>query len=372
MKKVVPLFFCLLGAAFLNVALAQTGIPDPAPEIRRQELRQDLLRRELEANPAVRLGDSPQAKKSSLPAERPCRPITSVIVEGLAALVPVLLKSLDGDELNDSPVGRCVGVVGIGLLVDRVRNALIGQGFVTSRVEAPPQDLATGQLLLRVIVGRVAAIDEGASSAPAKNLAPLVSGEALNLRDIEQSLENLRRNPSVQADFQLRPGAQVDTTDVVLNYRQGRPIRVNFALDDSGNTATGKLMAQATLSWDSPLGLSDLVYFSTGRDVAHRQTGLRGNENQTFHYSVPWGYWLWAFTASDSEYRQTVVGAFQSYLYSGQTQSRDLQVSRVVHRDASSKTSLQLKGFSRRSNNFIDDTEVQVQRRSTAGWEAMV
>ncbi len=94
--------------------------------------------------------------------------------------------------------------------------------------------------------------------------------------------------------------------------------------------------------------------------------------SQTLHYSVPWGYWLWAFTASQSEYRQTIAGAFQSYLYSGQTQSQDMQLSRVVHRDTNSKTILQIKGFSRRSLNFIDDTEVLVQRRQTAGWEASV
>ena len=33
---------------------------------------------------------------------------------------------------------------------------------------------------------------------------------------------------------------------------------------------------------------------------------------------------------------------------------------------------MQIKGFSRQSDNFIDDTEVEVQRRSTAGWEAAV
>jgi hemolysin activation/secretion protein len=140
----------------------------------------------------------------------------------------------------------------------------------------------------------------------------------------------------------------------------------------SGSTSTGKLMAQGTVSWDSPLGLSDLAYLSTSHGVGQRQPGPRGNDSQTLHYSLPWGYWLLATTLSRSDYRQTIAGAFQSYLYSGQTQSRELQIGRVIHRDASSKTSVQIKGLSRRSSNFIDDTEVQVQRRSTAAWEASV
>jgi hemolysin activation/secretion protein len=346
------------------------GLPDPSPEIRRQAQRQEQLRRDLELKPDVKLGDLSAAGLALLPNEQPCRPIAAVVFEGPDHLQRPLQKALAGKGGEDSPLGRCLGVQGIAVLIDRARNALIAQGYITSRIEAPPQDLTQGRLLLRVLVGRVAHIDAGESGRAADQLAPLAREQALNLRDIEQSLENLRRNPSAQADFQLRPGAEADTTDIALSYTLGRPIRLNLSLDDSGSTSTGKLMAQATVSWDSPLGLSDLAYVSLGQDAGRRQAGPRGNDSQTLHYSLPWGYWLWSVTASRSDYHQTIAGAFQSYLYSGQTQSQDLQLSRVVHRDSDSKTSLQLRGFSRRSRNFIDDTEVQVQRRQTAGWEA--
>ncbi len=322
--------------------------------------------------PSVRLSAQAPPTAQPLPHEETCRKINEVVFEGLPALDAQLAASLAGVGRDDSPLGRCVGVQGIAVLADRARNTLIANGYITSRIEAPAQDLSTGRLLLNVIVGRVAVIDKGTGAAWVRHTAPLFTNEALNLRDIEQSLENLRRNPSVQADLQLRPGEQIDTSDVVLDYNRQRPLRGYFSLDDSGSSATGKLMAQATLSWDSPLGLSDLAYLSTSRDVAHRQDGPRGNDSQTLHYSVPWGYWLMGATLSRSNYRQTIAGAFQSYLYSGQTQSRELQLGRVIHRDANSKTSVQVKGFSRQSNNFIDDTEVEVQKRSTAGWEASV
>ncbi len=370
--RAVALQIALVCASlFTSAAWAQAnGLPDPSPEIRRQAQRQEQLRRDLELKPDVRLGDLSDAGLALLPQEQPCRPIAAIVFEGPDHLQRPLHNALAGKGGADSPLGRCVGVQGIALLIDRARNALIAQGYITSRIEAPPQDLTQGKLILRVLVGRVAHIDPGLSGRAAEHLAPLASEQPLNLRDIEQSLENLRRNPSAQADFQLLPGAEVDTTDIALSYTLGRPIRLNLSLDDSGSTSTGKLMAQATVSWDSPLGLSDLAYVSLGRDAGHRDAGPRGNDSQTLHYSLPWGYWLWSLTASRSDYHQTIAGAFQSYRYSGQTQSQDLQLSRVVHRDSDSKTSLQLKGFNRRSRNFIDDTEVQVQRRQTAGWEA--
>lgn len=43
-----------------------------------------------------------------------------------------------------------------------------------------------------------------------------------------------------------------------------------------------------------------------------------------------------------------------------------------MYRDATGKTTLSAKAFQRRSKNFIDDTEIEVQRRSVGGWEAGV
>lgn len=311
----------LLALSDVGAVLAQSGaLPDPTPEIRRQELRQEQLRREQDSKPSVRLSAQAPFLAQRLRQEETCRSINEVVFEGLPTLHVQLAASLTGDELEDSPIGRCVGVQGIAVLADRARNALIAYGYITSRIEVPAQDLSTGRLLLSVIIGRVAVIEKRAGEALIRHTDPVVAGETLNLRDIEQSLENLRRNPSVQADFQLRPGVQVDTSDIVLDYNRQRPLRANLTLDDSGSRATGKLMSQGTLSWDSPLGLSDLAYLSIGRDVGQRQEGPRGNESQTLHYSVPWGYWLMGVTLSRSNYWQTIAGAFQSYLYSGQTQ----------------------------------------------------
>jgi hypothetical protein len=57
---------------------------------------------------------------------------------------------LEGDQAErfrwtlgsvSSALGRCLGSVGINTLVGQIQNALIEQGYVTSRVLAPPQDL---------------------------------------------------------------------------------------------------------------------------------------------------------------------------------------------------------------------------------------
>src|SRR5690606_15241536 len=89
---------------------------------------------------------------------------------------------------EESAIGRCLGVQGINVVMSRVQNAIISEGFVTTRVLATPQDLNSGQLQLTVIPGKVRQVRfaEGVTSRASKwNAVPIASGDILNLRDIE-------------------------------------------------------------------------------------------------------------------------------------------------------------------------------------------
>src|SRR5690606_9466039 len=89
----------------------------------------------------------------------------------------------------------------------------------------------------------------------------------------------------------------------------------------------------------------------------------------SLHYSLPLGHWALAFNASRYRYFQSVAGLSQDYRYSGRGAQQDVALSRMVQRDASSKTRVLLKAFARQANSFIDDTEIEVQRRRSGGWE---
>lgn len=350
--------------------LAQ-AIPDPSQELQRQEEQLRQLRQRSEAPADARLQTQIEPTKGRLPEESPCRRIDSIEVD--ASQIAVDLRALGGPSGDDPPQGRCLGSLGIGLLMERLQNDLIARGFLTSRVVAKPQDLNSGVLVLSVMPGRIGRFkaenesDQGAwpsSSMAAKE------GAILNLRDIEQSLENLRRNPGADVDIQIEPGAEEGYSDVRIRYQEGHPFRVNLSIDDAGSRTTGQWLANVTVSWHGPFGLADLFYVNWGQDFGGRDPWPRGSGNTAVHYSVPVGYWLFGATSSRNKYRQTVVGAFQSYLFSGESTQSELQASRVIHRGPVSKTIASLKAFSRSSRNYIDDTEVRVQRRQTGGWEA--
>jgi hemolysin activation/secretion protein len=257
-------------------------------------------------------------------------------------------------------------------VLQRAQDALVNKGFVTSRVLAEPQDLASGQLVLTVLPGRIRAIrftEPVDPRATAWNAVPVKPGDILNLRDIEQALENFKRVPTAEADIQITPADQPGQSDLLITYKQGFPFRLALSADDSGTKGTGKYQGGITLSYDNWWTLNDLFYVSLNHDLGGGDTGPRGTEGMTMHYSVPLCYWVLGTTISRSSYNQTVAGASQDYIYRGTSDNTEIKLSRLLYRDAIRKTTVRLKAFSRQSQNFIDDTEVQVQHRVVGGWE---
>lgn len=381
--------FALLILSHGAAADINQSATDTREQIRQQE-RERLLRQQQEIKPDAR--DASEQLKSAAPVatdiipdkETPCFIISKIELIGDSAkqfqfaLNEVLNNTPDGKPI----LGRCLGVVGINAVMARVQNAIIAKGYITTRVFATPQDLKAGILQLTIIPGRVNAIrftPDSSNHVSTWNALPINRGDILNLRDIEQALENFKRVPTAEADIQIEPtnakadasqnNAMLGFSDVVIRYQQRFPVRISVGLDDSGSNSTGKYQGSTTLSGDNLLSLNDLFYVNYSHDLGGGDSGKRGTKGYSVHYSIPWDYWLLGTTTSSNAYHQTVAGTSQNYLYSGTSQNAEVKLSRLAYRNRINKTNLSLRGFLRQSNNFIDDTEVEVQRRRTAGWE---
>lgn len=278
---------------------------------------------------------------------------------------------------------HCFGGEGLGILMKQVQNAIIEKGYVTTRVVAQEQDLRSGNLVLTVILGKVGnTIVADSSNVPrfsrfqSWNGFTFAKGDLLNVRDIEQSLENLKRVPTVEANIEILPSENTESigvSDLKVSYNQALPFRFNFGLDDSGSRSTGKFQGSATLSIDNLFSANDLFYtsFTHSLKSSEDDKGKRASKNLSFYYSIPFGYWALSATQNYSRYHQQVFGAFNNnYLYAGESNNSKLTLSYLLYRDAVRKTTISGSFWSRQSKNFVDGTEVDVQKRRMAGWEA--
>ena len=362
-------------AVFWTVAIGrvetQVGAIN-AIELQRQQERERALRERQEPDPDVRLQAPAGAAPDRLPAsESPCFPIHEIV---LRSEVPGFEWARQAADPHDDPAtGRCLGSAGINGVMKRVQDAIVARGYVTTRVLAEAQDLNSGRLTLTVIPGRIRAIrfsPDSDARANAWNAMPARPGDILNLRDIEQGLENFKRVPTAEADIQIVPADAPGESDLLITWKQAFPLRLTLNANDGGSKSTGKILGSVTVSGDHLLMLNDLFYASFMHDLGGGSDGNRGTQGHTIHYSLPWDYWLFGVTANENRYHQTVAGLTQNYLYSGTSENYEARLTRVLHRDGSGKTSASLRGYLTKSNNFIDDTEVEVQRRRMAGWEA--
>ncbi len=365
------------------VILAQTGYAAGEIDntVQRQQQRDEALTKLVQLEPAVQTGLEKQLQNSvqlqylKSHSEDICFEIKKFILTGKNAreFTFAMRPVIQGEH---NLVGRCIGVKGLNQALDLIQNRIISRGYVTTRVMLPQQNITSGEIQLQVIVGKVDQIQfaEGTSKRAHKfNALPVKSGDIFNIRDIEQGLENFKRVPTVEADFKIQPAAQRNEpgySDLELAWQQSKPYRIHLGIDDAGSESTGKYQGTVTLSLDHLLTANDLFFASYNHDLGGGDSGKRGTEGYYLSYSIPLNYWLLSTSLSQSDYHQTVAGANQSYEYSGESRLVSADLSRVIYRDAHRKITASVGGWARESKNFIEDVEVEVQRRQTAGWQA--
>ena len=379
-------------ASILVTMSAQAITPEQYQEQRSEALKQQQL-----VKPNVNINtdtyqQAPSApivsasSQSTDPASTACFDINHIYLTGelndkfTFALTPYTTGS-------GSLLGSCLSANDINQLVTNVQNRIIEKGYVTTRVLVENQNLKSGNLFLTLIPGRIDQIiatdvqstrpiyvDNSGNPANFSPAMPMKSGDLLNVRDIEQALENFKRVPTADADFSIAPSSRMTTpgySDIQVKWQQGKRWRLSASVDDSGQESTGVYQGNVTLSLDNPTWHNDLLYLSYNHNL---DGGGDGDDNGSVGYNI--GYVVpikntqLTVTHSGYDYDQTVAGVNQDYIYSGESYNTEALVSHLVHRDSHSKTYLKVGGFAKQQNNFIDDTEIEVQKRRTAGYKA--
>ena len=361
-----------------------------------QRQREKQLREQMQPEQDVRLDGTntgiekmaTQVGGANSDEASPCFPISEVELVGEEAAKFRFALNHALRQTHFVP-GKCLHAGDINQIMSLAQNALIGRGYTTTRILAAPQDLNSGKLQLTLMPDYLRSIRIDRSNddqthagriAAFQNKFPTRSNNLLNLRDLEQGLENLKRLPTAEADLQIVPvEGEPNQSDVVVQWRQRLlPYRVSVGVDNSGSKATGKYQGNITFSADNPFGLSDMFYVNYGRSIGgtpdeesfdgYRKEG--GSNNYAVHYSAPFGKWTWAFNHNGYRYHQAVAGLSEVYDYNGKSYNTDFGFNRLLYRDAKRKTYLGVKLWTRETKSYIDDAELTVQRRKTAGWLA--
>jgi len=329
---------CMGALLFSNAMLAQTPQEiDRAAQQNRQILQQQQERERQQGDAEGMRRRTPSGQDLVQPQQAPakaseqCSNVTSIALQGAKLLSDAELKTMIAPYLN-----RCLTLADINLLISEITNTYVQRGYVTARVYIPAQDTSSGQLQLLVVEGSLTGISiQPANSASVATAFPAVTGKPLNLRDIEQGLDQVNRLRSNSATIDIAPGTGPGASQVVIHNQFDKRWLVSVGVDNSGTRATGLNQYSFSFAYDNALGLNDYINTSARRSEA--EWGDVHSQSESLYASVPYGYWTFSTALSDFGYTSIVSGQVRSFETTGTSRSYSVSADRVLFRDRQTK-----------------------------------
>ena len=259
-------------------------------------------------------------------------------------------------------VDKGLSLSDINKLIHAMNQSLMARGFSTSRIVVLEQNLSSGELRLVLQIGYIGTVRfaEGSDALYWKNLFPFHEGDILNVRDIEQGIEQAKRLPSQDISVQLLPSDQPQRTDVVLTVKRGKNFYGTISVDDSGLEDTGKLQWYSSIGIDQPFHKNDMLRIGMNLDGA-RDGYEKGTRGHNISYTYPYGRHTFSFSYQRSKYHQTVESIPYNFISAGDSNISTLSWDYVLHRSAAMKTSMDIRLRKRNSHSFLNDVELPIQ-----------
>ncbi len=296
----------------------------------------------------------------------PCREIQEIVINGADHLSKTTIK-----HIVEAYQGRCLAANDIEVLLTQITGAYFSRGYITSRAYLPAQDLKTGKLTITVVEGVVERYQiEGpaASRIWPYGVFPSSSGSLLNLRDIEQGIDQINRASSNNARLDIQPGSKAGESIVVVQNPSTFPLHLLTSFDNQSVAATGRESGMVTITEDGLLHANEIV------SVTRRQT-LPDNDHHfsdsnALNVSLPFGYSTLNFNVSSSAYDSLIhTPSGASLLSQGNTLTRSLGLDRVVYRDQDSRISVSGTLSTQRTDSYIANQFLDVGSRSLTSFD---
>lgn len=353
-QRLAAVFLCLTFTSGAGANMLSPADRDTIQQQQRELLQQNQQQRqELQRSLTPTRPPAPAASSSG----GPCFTINSIRLEG-ANHLPASARQ----TLTQPYQQRCLDLGQIQTLVQQISDWYIERGYITSRAFLTEQDLSQGELKLLVLEGQLEKITlDQRDDRMLKMAFPGLVGDILNLRDIEQGMEQINRLRQQPVQIEILPGSQPGYSVVNLTAKPEFPLMLGLGFDNSGQKSTGTGQINGSLTGNNLLGLADQWFVSGARssdfandhDARSVQAGV----------SLPYGYWLMDYNYSYSDYLSTINNRGFDWQSSGDSQTHRLGISRVLFRNSEMKTGLALGLTHRINRNYLNDVRLDSSSR---------
>ena len=395
----VRVFFASVALLVLGIVLlepgacAQTPTPIAPPSAPRpvQDPGQQLIDQQREATrqrrlaePPAQISVAPQGGGTSLnipldtpvdqiPEPGPTFRVRQIVLTGPGGqpLVRTVVSQSTLDAITAAFTGHDIGSHRLNVLLQRLTNAYVSAGYVTTRAVLGPQNIGAGMLTVVIQMGRIEAfmvngkpIHRLATNEPSagggrltdagyQNAFPSGPGDSLRLSDIDQGVAQINRLRRNQASVQVLPGQTVGDSVVAISNPPGDRTYYTLGVDNYGAQSTGVTRYQAGVEADNLIGLQESLSLNYIDSI--ESNALVGS------FAIPWGRHTFSYTLSDSEYQQVIGTTALEY---GRTLSHIFGWNYQLGRTQSDLTALDATFTWRRTDRELNNLDLDPQREA--------
>lgn len=362
--KTAKLLLGTLISTFMHGAIADTAVDLANKE--NDRIQQNIQERQrFEQEQLLQSNKAPTRIEVAAPTISqadggPCLDINNIQVVGNQ-----LLSNRTIQEITAPYATQCMNARAIEVLMSQITAAYLNKGYVAARVYLPEQDLKTGTLKLQVEEGRLTELKttERAEGTLSLSTALInVKGKPLNLRDLEQAIDQINRLQSNNATMKIEAGAQPGDSIVIFDNEPSKRISGYLSYDNKGQDSTGENQAALGLSLDNAFGLNDLLSVSYNRSLPFK-INRTDSYSGSVMYVLPFGYNTLNLNASRSEYDSTLDTGLSRLISHGETVTYSGKLDRLVYRGLNSQLRINAGLTSKDTEAFLENIKLGVSSR---------
>ncbi|AZC27788.1 ShlB/FhaC/HecB family hemolysin secretion/activation protein [Pseudomonas sessilinigenes] len=353
---------CLLGLAYLGPAQGDDLQPGQEALRLQQQQQQNLQQLQLEQRQRQMQRGSFSGTKTEAgvpeqtASDSRCWPLSGTRIGGVS-----LFDKSRVNAFIKPYVAPCMGVNQINQLLAALTRLYVEAGYIASRPYLASAPAAGHSLDILIEEGYVEAIELADQSLPVslRGAFPGVLGKPLNLRDLEQGLDQLNRLRSLDLTADIAPGSQPGASRIILRSRSSAARwGLGLGLDNLGSAGTGRDRQSLNFNLDSPLQLNDALNLNYSDTL---NQGPRYSRSSSLFYSVPYGYWTYSLFASHAEYRSPLKLARTTLYNSGRTDMVSARADRVLWRGQGHQLSANLQLAYKDVDSYLQKAHLQIQ-----------
>lgn len=280
-------------------------------------------------------------------------------------ILNINLKILPPNDLYERLENKCVNINDIQLLLSDINKFYQKEGLITTRAYVPQQNIKSGILQITIIAGVLSDYkysDGSKIDNRIKSAFPINIGEVINLRDLEQGVDNFNLPSSQQGKIELVPAQNQGESFVVMQQNNNKPWKINLTTDNSGYESTGKYKGYVGITYDNLINFNDTLNLSFNQNIDDDKNKKR-TKSENIYYTIPYENWLFSYAYYHHKYHRIIQGINEQYYVDGYSNVNSFEINRLLYRDQTARVKLFTNLSLKESRNYIEDFEIETQRR---------